>query len=120
LNQGLTIFIQLNLPEEPLMKRFAHSWIALVCLIGASSLPGTAAAESVAVPAGQQADRSSVDIPQSGMKQSSVENHYGNPNSRRGPVGDPPITVWSYNGFTVYFEYDRVIHTVIDHRVAGQ
>ena len=27
-------------------------------------------------------------------------------------VGDPPITTWEYTDFLVYFEYDRVIHSV--------
>jgi hypothetical protein len=30
-------------------------------------------------------------------------------------VGDPPITRWVYDRFTVYFENDRVIHSVVHH-----
>jgi hypothetical protein len=29
-----------------------------------------------------------------------------------GPVGDPPITVWYYPAFNVYFEYNKVLHSV--------
>ncbi|MEM9171595.1 MAG: hypothetical protein AAGA84_02710 [Pseudomonadota bacterium] len=51
--------------------------------------------------------------PQRGMTMQRVESNWGQPNSRRSAVGQPPITRWEYNGFTVYFEHDRVIHTVL-------
>jgi len=50
--------------------------------------------------------------PASGTTQATVEANYGSPNAKRGPVGDPPISSWEYDGFIVYFEYDRVIHSV--------
>jgi len=46
------------------------------------------------------------------MKMDRVLAEFGEPNSRKGPVGDPPITVWDYGNFKVYFEYDTVLHTV--------
>jgi hypothetical protein len=39
-----------------------------------------------------------------------VEARFGSPKSRTGPIGDPPITVWHYDDFKVYFEHDRVLH----------
>lgn len=45
-----------------------------------------------------------------GKSKSSVETQYGQPDSIAGPVGDPPITRWLYNEFTVVFEYDHVVH----------
>lgn len=50
--------------------------------------------------------------PARGMTQARVEANYGTPESRRSPVGDPPISRWDYDGFIVYFEYDKVIHSV--------
>jgi hypothetical protein len=50
--------------------------------------------------------------PARGMTQASVESKYGEPATRRAPVGDPPIARWEYADFVVYFEYDKVIHTV--------
>jgi len=50
--------------------------------------------------------------PTRGMTQASVEAQYGAPQSRRSPVGDPPISRWEYANFVVFFEYDRVIHAV--------
>ncbi|HEX7028599.1 MAG TPA: hypothetical protein VF268_15260 [Gammaproteobacteria bacterium] len=45
-----------------------------------------------------------------GKTKSSVEAQHGQPDSIAGPVGDPPITRWFYEGFTVVFEYDHVVH----------
>jgi len=50
--------------------------------------------------------------PSRGMSQESVESKYGNPTSVKAPVGDPPISRWEYANFVVFFEYDKVIHTV--------
>ena len=45
--------------------------------------------------------------------QAQVESKYGSPVSKKAAVGDPPISRWEYQGFTVYFENDRVIHAVL-------
>jgi hypothetical protein len=50
--------------------------------------------------------------PTRGMTQARVEQAYGTPASRQGAVGDPPISRWDYADFVVYFEYDKVIHSV--------
>jgi hypothetical protein len=50
--------------------------------------------------------------PQRGVTMADVEATMGLPKSTSGPVGDPPITVWHYPDFNVYFEYDKVLHSV--------
>jgi hypothetical protein len=50
--------------------------------------------------------------PTRGMSQASVESIYGSPNSKVPAVGDPPISRWEYGDFIVFFEYDKVIHSV--------
>jgi hypothetical protein len=50
--------------------------------------------------------------PASGSSQESVEAAYGSPNAKSSAIGDPPISSWEYDGFVVFFEYDRVIHSV--------
>ena len=50
--------------------------------------------------------------PTRGMTQAGVQAKYGAPSSVKAPVGDPPITRWVYADFVVFFEYDKVIHTV--------
>ena len=52
--------------------------------------------------------------PRRGEAMDSVERRFGTPESVRAPVGEPPITRWQYAGFTVVFEHDRVIHTVVE------
>ena len=42
-----------------------------------------------------------------------VEARFGKPDSVQGPVGEPPITRWDYPRFSVFFEYDTVLDTVI-------
>jgi hypothetical protein len=51
--------------------------------------------------------------PARGTTQAQVESKYGSPVSKKAAVGDPPISRWDYQDFTVYFEYDRVIHAVL-------
>ena len=50
--------------------------------------------------------------PASGSTQQSVEATFGAPIAKKAAVGDPPISSWEYEGFVVFFEYDRVIHSV--------
>ena len=56
----------------------------------------------------------SVEIPPRGMTMTNVEEHFGEPESKNEPIGDPPITVWQYSNYTVYFEHQHVIHTVVN------
>jgi hypothetical protein len=59
----------------------------------------------------RQAERMAV--PANGMKQSEVRDRFGAPTKTDPPVGDPPITRWDYEGWSVYFEYDLVLFTVL-------
>ena len=54
----------------------------------------------------------SVETPRRGSLMSAVEARFGAPRSRHDAVGDPPITRWDYDGFSVYFEHQHVIHAV--------
>ena len=60
-----------------------------------------------------------VDAPTRGLNMAEVERRFGAPTEKMPTVGggaprQPPINRWRYNGFTVYFERDRVIHSVRD------
>lgn len=50
--------------------------------------------------------------PDRGMTQDAVRKQFGNPNSQVAPVGNPPISRWVYDDFTVYFEGRFSIHAV--------
>lgn len=52
-------------------------------------------------------------LPTRGMSMAQVESRFGSPQTRRGPVGKPPITRWGYGDFSVVFEYRHVIHVVV-------
>ena len=52
-------------------------------------------------------------LPEPGLAQESVRQSFGEPASVRGPVGNPPIVIWEYPGYSVFFENDTVIHTVL-------
>lgn len=51
-------------------------------------------------------------MPERGTTMKGVRARLGEPNRRIGPVGEPPITRWVYDRFTVYFEHNRVLHAV--------
>ena len=49
--------------------------------------------------------------PERGATKSQVQQKHGEPQDTKGPVGDPPITRWIYNDFSVVFEYDKALHS---------
>lgn len=53
-------------------------------------------------------------VPTRGMDMDNVRNVFGEPQEEHAPVGDPPITRWDYDGYSVFFEYDKVLHSVIN------
>jgi len=87
------------------------SALALTAFILAPS--GTVVAEQITIPVGSQTDRASISAPQIGMSQASVRAKWGAPMEIQGPVGEPPISQWYYQDFIVYFENNRVLHTVL-------
>lgn len=62
---------------------------------------------------------STAHVPQRGMSMAQVEKQFGAPDAKLPTAGGdtplhPPINRWRYNGYIVYFERNRVIHSVID------
>lgn len=70
------------------------------------------AAETVVVDGTVQVRSVSADLPQRGTSMARVEERFGAPKARHAAVGQPPITRWDYEGFSVYFEYQHVVHAV--------
>jgi len=50
--------------------------------------------------------------PERGTAKSAVANDWGEPINQREAVGEPPISSWEYPDFVVFFENDKVLHTV--------
>jgi len=57
-----------------------------------------------------------VDVPRNGITMTQVRQQYGSPVTERPAVGEPPITRWDYQGYSVFFEHDLVLHSVIHHQ----
>lgn len=55
------------------------------------------------------------DLPGNGMSMVEVERRFGQPLERRAPVGEPPITRWVYDDYSVFFEHQLVIESVLHH-----
>ena len=100
--------------KERLMNTFSTSTLALLSLLAvAVFVPATVTGQNLTIPVGQQGAENIHEIPGLGMDKTYVEENFGRPLSVKGPVGDPPITTWVYSDYTVYFEYNIVIHTVL-------
>ena len=89
----------------------------LAALLAAGAAAGAAVADTVVVNDQVQVRESQVERPKRGLTMGEVEKHFGAPVTRHPAVGgsssqQPPITRWDYNGFSVFFEHDRVIHAV--------
>lgn len=69
-------------------------------------------ADEVLVPVTEQGDKS-IQVPRNSLTKDEVREQFGEPEKEAEPVGTPAITKWEYPGFTVYFENDRVIHSVL-------
>lgn len=51
--------------------------------------------------------------PERGMRMHAVIEQYGQPITKHPAVGQPPIAKWEFDHYTVYFEYEYVIHSVL-------
>ena len=57
-------------------------------------------------------------MPTNPMTMDKVRGDYGSPQLELPAVGEPPITRWEYDGYTVYFEHQLVITSVSDVQIA--
>jgi hypothetical protein len=82
----------------------------LVSVLCALAVP--VSAETLVVGDQVSVRASSIPLPQRGSGKSAVETRFGAPRAKHDAVGSPPITRWDYEGFSVYFEHDHVVHAV--------
>ncbi len=83
----------------------------LALLLG--STVAVASAETIVVNGRVMVAPSSIAHPRRGETMHQVEARFGAPERRYPTVGKPPITRWDYPGFSVFFEFTRVVHTVV-------
>ena len=74
-------------------------------------LPVTLSADVLLIEEVRQSDR--MEVPDNGMTTANVRARFGDPVKEYSPVGDPPITRWEYERWSVYFEYKVVLFTVL-------
>jgi len=53
-----------------------------------------------------------IDMPARGLSMNQVLATYGEPKIKKTAIGEPPITEWKYETFSVYFEKSWVIDSV--------
>ena len=54
------------------------------------------------------------ELPSNGQTKAQVRQRYGDPVREHAPVGEPPISRWEYEEYTVYFERDLVLDSVLN------
>ena len=54
-----------------------------------------------------------MELPKNGQSKADIETKFGAPAEKQSAVGDPPISSWKYDKYSVYFEYDLVLFTVL-------
>jgi hypothetical protein len=82
----------------------------MVIVIGLSS-PGSPRADVLLIEEVRQAGK--MELPLNGTSRAEVRSRYGDPVKTHSAVGDPPISRWDYGSWSVYFEYDLVLFTVL-------
>ncbi|WP_428604631.1 hypothetical protein [Sedimenticola sp.] len=91
--------------------------ISTLLLVAAlSSIAPLASADVLLIDAISEAPANSGDgllRPRPGQTMDAVRAQFGSPSEELPWVGEPPITRWVYPGFTVYFENEFVINTVV-------
>jgi hypothetical protein len=90
----------------------SRTLVSLLILLLTGS--GPAIADVLLVDSIQSAPQ--IKVPQNGLSMSQIRQQYGSPVAELPAVGDPPISRWEYDGFSVFFENDLALHSVVHHQ----
>ncbi len=93
--------------RSSIMKKF------LVALTAVFMITGITVAQADTLLINSAFEKPEAKRPTRGQSMDKVSSEFGEPLAITGPVGDPPITTWDYEEFSVYFEYDKVLHSVM-------
>ncbi len=83
--------------------------IVLAILLAFAIQPS--AADVLLIDEVRQSER--MQLPVNGQNKAAVEAEFGAPAKQYSAVGDPPISRWEYDNYSVYFEYDLVLFSVL-------
>lgn len=90
------------------MRTILKPVVVILALAGS-----VAQADTLVVDKIRQNAQQSAEHPTRGMTMNAVADRFGEPRERIAAVGEPPISRWVYDGYIVFFERDRVLHTVV-------
>lgn len=85
-------------------------------LLTLAILPTPSIADVLMIDAIAEATPNSADglpRPTRSMKMATVKDKFGEPLQEHPQVGEPPIARWDYDGYSVFFEHDQVLTTVV-------
>lgn len=92
-----------------IVKKLFLSILFVVCVS-----PVLVSAEDIKIPIGTTTpETKQIARPVTGATKAQVKSQFGAPIKENAPKGNPPISNWEYAEFTVYFENNHVIHSVI-------
>ena len=80
-------------------------------LLAGTLLPLAASGDVLVLDEVRQVEK--MDLPKNGLSKAEVESRFGAPSKRHSAVGEPPITRWDYERYSVSFEYDLVLFSVL-------
>jgi len=97
------------------MRKFLkYSAAGLLFSVIALPISGLVSAEIRTTSVSQQsADLKHLALPKNGVSKEYVAQKLGEPTRKEAAIGEPPIAVWHYDRYSVYFEHNKVIHTVL-------
>ena len=103
----------------PVLCAHAGEWryadqVKTVAAVSGAVDDGASANSMTIRPAGVASGPAAGDSPGNNMLMNAVRSRFGVPDREATAVGEPPITRWYYAGYTVYFEVDRVITSVVN------
>lgn len=108
--EGYLTMIQTPLRKARMIKNSASSLFAGLLLAGAL-LPLSVSGDVLVLDEVRQVEK--MDLPKNGLSKNEVESRFGSPSKRHEAVGEPPITRWDYETYSVYFEHDLVLYSVL-------
>jgi hypothetical protein len=87
--------------------------IVPVMLSALFGLPTLATADTLSIINQPANTADGVKRPGRGLTKQQVESSFGSPLEKKPAVGEPPISRWVYDKYTVYFEHEYVIHSAV-------
>lgn len=83
------------------------------CIVFCLVFAANAHADVIKLPSQAPQVVTSDSAPVRGMSKQQVESTLGAPRAMSGPVGEPAIYRWDYADYSVFFEHNYVIHSVV-------